>query len=220
MTVTRAIIATVCILFPALSFAGETPQCQNLNETTMKLSQQNTAIPDSGPLSLEQATALLNDYFATWNVGARNAQTAAIQGQPFPAQADVETIAALYSADGQIVHHDIGIGAGKNPDMVFQGADQTKGFVAFFLSKQPGSIHSQEYICVLNNTVTVGLRYFVPKKGTFLDPSNPARDENLVVSTYLVGNYTVENKKIKTLTIPYDFTWLGFQSAVGGVAIQ
>jgi hypothetical protein len=206
---------------PMLSYADSIPQCQPLNANTSGLSQSNTLVPASGALSLSQATAVLNDYFSTWNKGAYNSQVAAINGKPFPSKADVDDIGNLYTADDVITHHDIGIGAGKNPDLVFQGADQTRNmFVTFFLSKQPGSIHKPEYICVNGNAVTVGLRYFVPKKGTFLDPKNPATDKNLAVSVYLVGNYIVENKQIKSLQIPYDFTWLGIQSAMNGVPVQ
>jgi hypothetical protein len=167
-------------------------------------------------LTLAQASAFMSRYYKAWNHAARKSQE--IRPDEL-STADIDRVMQFYADDFQVIQNDNGIL--NAPPIVFPAIKDfaRKNFVEFFLRKQRGSVHKTEYLCVSGNRIVVGMRYYAPFVGKFLNPEHP-NPRNVAVTVPLIGSYTIENGVVKVMEITYDFGWFFSESAKNGVPVQ
>jgi len=169
---------------------------------------------------VNQAIAFFNSYYGTWNFTTRKSQEL---GNQIPSEdlseEDLDLVMKFYTPDVQITQVDSGIAG--IPAVVFPAVKDFArvNFVQSFMKKQRGSVHKPEYVCVLGQKATVGMRYTVPTVGKFLDPKYPQMG-SVAVSVPLIGTYKFQGGIIKSMTLNYDFYYFLSESALNGVPVQ
>jgi hypothetical protein len=192
-------------------FAG--PTCAHFNAPADKLTPE-----------LKTAMTLMTKYYDTWNTAASELQ----QKKPSDPGPVLAPVFALYADGATVTQVDNGItanianalegggpfGKATSPSVALPAT----AFASFFLSKQPGSHHAPDYLCVSGSQITIGLWYYAPFPGQSLDPAHLPSPQ-VAASVHLVANYVMDADKVKQLVFSYDFKWFNEQSTANGIPV-
>ncbi|MBI3547968.1 MAG: nuclear transport factor 2 family protein [Elusimicrobia bacterium] len=184
-------------------------ELRNLDAAERDLTLKDTAFPESGTPSREQAIAFVNSYFAAWNEAAERSRS--IRPSPLTA-ADTDPVTAFHKENAETSLDDL---AGRAPPHgPWSHGPHRTSFVKDSLTTLRGSVNKAVSLCVHGNKIRTAFRYYVPFIGLSypLNRDNPDPDD-VAVDSRMLGEYTVESRKIASAKLTCDFHRFGAGAA-------